>query len=277
MTGVRSSGVVPGRLNIGNRISACFTGAEIAIDVLTPAPLARLSRSSPPPGETKKKMEAFSRLAQWKVGAHAKALNLPMAEAEPSDNELFRLLVKGDEAAFRLLYERYQGPIYRFALHMAGDAATAKETTQEVFMQLVTNSKAYDPAKGTVAAYLFGIARNLTRRSLQHTRLEVPLDAEEMDAGETLPANHLSVLEELTNSEMLDCLRKAIVALPELYREALVLCDLEEMSYAEAAAALGCSPGTIASRLHRARALLKSKLSANHVCNESIRIGRSAV
>jgi len=222
-------------------------------------------------------MEAFSRSAQWKVGAHAKAPTLPMAEAEPSDNELFRLLVKGDEAAFRLLYERYQGPIYRFALHMFGDASIAKETTQEVFMQLITNSKAYDPAKGTVAAYLFGIARNLTRRSLQHTRLEVPLEDEDVEGEEVLAANDLTALEELTNSEMLDCLRKAILALPELYREALVLCDLEEMSYAEAAATVGCSPGTIASRLHRARALLKSKLNKNNVCNESIRIGRSAV
>lgn len=229
------------------------------------------------PGRPEKKMEAFSRLAQWKIGAQAKALNLPMAEAEPSDNELFRLLVKGNEAAFGLLYERHQGAIYRFALHMAGDAATAKETTQEVFMQLITNPRAYDPDKGTVAAYLFGIARNLTRRSLRHTRFEVPLGDEGMQGEERLAANDLSALEELTNSEMLDCLRKAIIALPELYREAVVLCDLEEMSYADAAATLRCSPGTIASRLHRARALLKSKLSANNVCNESIRTGRSAV
>jgi len=126
-------------------------------------------------------MEAFAKFAQWKVGANAKALNLPMSEAESSDYELLRQLAKGDETAFRVLYERYQGLIYRFALHMGGDSATAKETTQEVFMLLITNSKAYDPAKGSVCGYLFGMARNLTRRTLQHTRLEVPLEEEGME------------------------------------------------------------------------------------------------
>lgn len=208
-------------------------------------------------------MEAFPRFVQWKLGAHAKALNLPMSEAELSDHELFRRLAKGNETAFSLLYERYQGPIYRFALHMAGDAATAKETTQEVFMQLITNSQGYDPAKGSVAGYLFGIARNLSRRSLQRRRLEVPLEDETSETEEaSTAAGDVDALTELSNSELLDCLRKAVLALPEPYREAVVLCDLEEMSYADAGAALECSAGTIASRLHRARALLKLKLKS---------------
>lgn len=221
-------------------------------------------------------MEAFAKFAQWKVGANAKALNLPMSEAESSDYELLRQLGKGNETAFQALYKRYQGLIYRFALHMGGDSATAKEITQEVFMQLITNSKAYDPAKGSVGGYLFGIARNLTRRSLRHTRLEVPLEEEGMEGEETLAASDISVLDDLTNTEMLECLRKAVLALPESYREAVILCDLEEMSYADAGETLGCSPGTVASRLHRARALLKLKLRANNVCNESIRTGRSS-
>ena len=74
-------------------------------------------------------------------------------------------------------------------------------------------------------------------------------------------ASDLDVLAELSNSELLEYLRKAVLALPEQYREAVALCDLEEMSYADAAALLECSPGTVASRLHRARTMLKMKLS----------------
>ncbi len=87
-----------------------------------------------------------------------------MAESSPADRELFKQLAKGNETAFSALYERYQGPLYRFALHMSGNGATAEEVTQEVFMLLIGNPKGYDATKGPVGGYLFGIARNLTRR-----------------------------------------------------------------------------------------------------------------
>jgi RNA polymerase sigma-70 factor (ECF subfamily) len=205
-------------------------------------------------------MEAFPKFAQWRVGAEQKVLSLPTTDAELSDLELLRQLGKGNEAAFRMLYDRYQGPIYRFALHMAGDSATANEATQEVFMSLIRNSKGYDPARGSVAGYMFGIARNLVRRDREQRRLEVQLPEEGGDGDQILLSADLSVLEELSAVETLDLLRKAVLALPELYREAVVLCDLEEMTYAAAGEALGCSPGTVASRLHRARSLLKTKL-----------------
>jgi RNA polymerase sigma-70 factor, ECF subfamily len=82
-----------------------------------------------------------------------------------------------------------------------------------------------------------------------------------LTARASLPASDLNVLAELSNAELLETLRKAVLALPEPYREVVALCDLEELHYAEAAAILECSPGTVASRLHRARAMLKTKLS----------------
>lgn len=186
-----------------------------------------------------------------------------MADSPSHDQELLRQLAKGDEAAFRALYERYQGPIYRFALHMSGNNATAEEVTQEVFMLLIGNSKAYQPEKGAVAGYMFGIARNLTRRSIQRRRLDVPIgDCDGIGEGSSPAlASDLDVLEELSQSELLELLRKAVLSLPEPYREAVILCDLEEMSYDRAAESLACSPGTVASRLHRGRAILKAKLS----------------
>ena len=77
----------------------------------------------------------------------------------------------------------------------------------------------------------------------------------------TLPVVVVSAMSKVTDL-LLDSLRRALLALPELYREVVVLCDLEEMTYADAAAVLECSAGTIASRLHRAHNILRARLVA---------------
>jgi RNA polymerase sigma-70 factor (ECF subfamily) len=184
----------------------------------------------------------------------------PMAESLSLDRELYRQLAKGREEAFSALYERYQGPIFRFAWHMSGNSATAEDVTQEVFMLLIRNPKNYDPAKGSLAGYLFGIARNLTRRRLDRSRLDAPLAEDWTDSNENELAGDTDLLGDLTRSELLQCLQKAILGLPDQYREVVVLCDLSEMSYPDAAAVLECPPGTVASRLHRARLMLKARL-----------------
>jgi RNA polymerase sigma-70 factor (ECF subfamily) len=206
-------------------------------------------------------MERFAQFEQWITGAAKVGPKRAMADTPVEDQELLRQLRKGNETAFTALYERYQGPVYRFALHMSGNTATAEEVTQEVFMLLIGNPKGYEAAKGSVAGYLFGIARNLTRRVLQRSRLDMPIEEEWLDTGDAGFTSDLDVLSELSNTELLEFLRKAVLALPEQYREVVALCDLEEMSYADAAALLECSQGTVASRLHRARAMLRTKLS----------------
>ena len=183
-----------------------------------------------------------------------------MAESSSDDLELLRQLARGSEKAFAAFYDRFQGPIYRFALHMSGNRASAEEITQETFMAVIRKPRAYDPAKGSVAGYLFGIARNLMRHRMHESAHDVPFveDATEEDVACT--ADDLDLLEELSQSQSLEYLRKAVLSLPEAYREVVVLCELEEMSYPNAAAVLKCSPGTIASRLNRARTMLKTKL-----------------
>src|SRR5947209_8146403 len=180
-----------------------------------------------------------------------------MAEPATNEAELLRQLAKGNEDAFRALYDFYQGSIFRFALHMSGNHSTAEEVTQEVFMQLISNFKGYDPAKGPLAAYLFGMARNLTRRAMR----QLPREEELAEDDAIEAASDLDLVEELSQSDLLEHLKKAVLALPEPYREVVVLCDLEEMSYPAVAEVLQCSTGTVASRLHRARAMLKTKLS----------------
>jgi RNA polymerase sigma-70 factor (ECF subfamily) len=169
---------------------------------------------------------------------------------ETSDLELLRRIAGGDREAFAALYRRRQRGIYRFALQMCGSPAAAEDITQEVFLLLIRQPGAYEPARGPVAAFLYGVARNLV---LRHGGREQPLEE-----GAEAPGEHPEA--EAARWELVETVRAAVLALPVHYREAVVLCDLEEMDYAEAASALGCAVGTVRSRLHRGRQLLARRL-----------------
>jgi RNA polymerase sigma-70 factor (ECF subfamily) len=173
------------------------------------------------------------------------------------DEILVRRMAEGDEEAFTALYRRLQGGIYRFALQMSGSAAVAEDVTQDVFLLLIRESGRYEGGRGTVRAFLYGVARNHVLRALEKNRAGVPLEDEMEPAA---PSG--DPLASLTREELLESVRQAVLALPAHYREVVVLCDLEEMGYAEAAVALGCAVGTVRSRLHRARSLLLDKLRA---------------
>ncbi len=174
------------------------------------------------------------------------------AAAIHDDAHLLRRTREGDERAFSLLYDRYQGCIYRFALRLSGSEDLAEDVVQEVFLALIRGRQAFDPAAGPLKSYLFGMARNMVRRLV----LEPPVEPDEdlQDLSE-------DPLDGLEQAESIAKVRRALLGLPAHYREAVVLCDLEEMSYEEAAAALECAVGTVRSRLHRARALLLARLS----------------
>jgi RNA polymerase sigma-70 factor, ECF subfamily len=182
-----------------------------------------------------------------------------------SDAELLRLIVAGDEPAFTALYRRHQGTVYRFALLMSGSAHVAEEVTQEVFLALLREAQRYDPARSALTSYLYGVARNQVLRLLSRERPYVPL-LEENEEGEALPLPQLiaqdNPLSDCTRNEVSRLVRQAVLALPARYREVIVLCDFQELSYAEAALALDCPLGTINSRLHRGHALLLKRLRA---------------
>ncbi len=171
------------------------------------------------------------------------------------DHDLMRRMALGDEAAFTELYRRHQAAVYRFALEVSGSESIAEDVVQETFLTLMRDGQAYDAARGTPGAFFYGIARNHLRRRLGRGRLVSGEEAAE-PAAEGHPES------ELARSELIAAVRAAVLALPLHYREAIVLCDLEEADYAEAAAALGCSVGTVRSRLHRARRLLARRLGA---------------
>jgi len=197
----------------------------------------------------------------------------------PSYDELLRLMLAGDENAFVALYRRRQGGIYRFALQMSGSEAIAEDVTQEVFMVLMNEAGNYDPAKGSLSAYLYGVARNHVLRSLSRDRSFVSIGDSYEEEGQGVHEQLIAQddpLADLTRSEMIESVRQAVMALPPHYREVVILCDLHEMSYAEAAQVLSCAVGTIRSRLHRARALLIEKLRATKNTDAAAPIVNSA-
>lgn len=173
-----------------------------------------------------------------------------------TDSALVRTMLGGDREAFAELYRRRQRDVYRFALHMTGAQDLAEDVTQEVFIVLMRKGNQYDELKGSVNAFLLGITRNHVLRRLRQERSFVSF----ADTVSDVAINETGISETLTRTEAIQAMHRAVLNLPEHYREVVALCDLQELSYAEAAAVLGCAIGTVRSRLHRARSILIEKL-----------------
>ena len=182
-------------------------------------------------------------------------------KSDVNDNDLLRLMLAGDEEALSVLYRRRQGSVYRFALQMSGSRSIAEDVTQEVFLFLMREGHVFDDAKGTVGAFLLGVARVHVRRRLRAEHRLEPLGDESDDDDVFMQStSDICPLEDLTRAETIESVRKAVLSLPPKYREVVVLCELQDVSYGETAEILGCAIGTVRSRLHRGRALLLAKL-----------------
>lgn len=179
----------------------------------------------------------------------------------------------GDEEAFISLYRRRQPDIHRYVFGMSNSRMTTEDVTQEVFVNLIHHADRFDPARGSVRSFLYGIARNCL---LQHFERERPYVQYDGDIAENESSalrkawrpDLTNPLAQLTTAELLDDLRQAVLTLPLKYREAVVLCDLQEMDYVDAAAVMRCPVGTVRSRLHRGRELLVQKLKSSVAAND---------
>jgi RNA polymerase sigma-70 factor (ECF subfamily) len=171
-----------------------------------------------------------------------------------TDEDLVAAVAAGDREAFGALYRRRRPDVFRFAMHMIGVPGAAEDVAQDVFMTVIHEALRYDPRRAGVVAWLLGIARNHARRRLAERRFEPLPETDAEPRTDTDPADGLS------RAQQTAALRRALVALPIVYREAIVLCDLQELSYQEAAAAAGCAIGTVRSRLHRGRAMLTAAM-----------------
>jgi RNA polymerase sigma-70 factor, ECF subfamily len=154
------------------------------------------------------------------------------------------------DAEFQDAFEQHKDVVYRFAWRMSGPAA-AEDITQDVFVSLLRQPGRFDPARGTLRAFLLGIARNLALKRWRSEHRFEPLDDEAM-AAEVIDFDRLDV------GEMVG---QAVRTLGPLQREVVILAEYEGLTLAEIARAVDADVGTVKSRLHRARENLRRMLA----------------
>jgi RNA polymerase sigma-70 factor (ECF subfamily) len=193
-------------------------------------------------------------------------MTMPPKDLQP-ELQLLARMKQGDEDAFAELYRRHRDAVYRLAMLYSGSTAHAADVTQETFVHFMTQPHQYDPLRGTLAAWLCGIARNMARRAVSGR--EDATDPEVMaDDSSPHPSfiDHDTPLERILRGEMAEQVRRAVAGLKPHYRDILILCELSELSYAEAAQVAGIDIGTVRSRLSRARAQLAQRLAPYDSC-----------
>lgn len=186
----------------------------------------------------------------------------------PHDTELLRLMRTGDGAAFQALYRRHQGPLYRFAMLRSGSPDTAADIVQEVFMGLLTDSFKFDPLRGALPNFLFGVARKLILKHEAPRQREQSLDWDEGDDGDgddpiEMGSEAAEPLRHILSEEVAEQVRRAIGMLAPHYRDAVILFEMHELSYLEIAEICQVDIGTVRSRLSRGRAALAKRLAAH--------------
>ena len=154
------------------------------------------------------------------------------------------------DAEFQAVFDQHKDAVYRFAWRMSRSPVAAEDITQDVFVGLLRHPGRFDPARGTLRAFLLGIARNV---ALKHWRREhrfAPLD----DDAVVAPID-------LERGDVGDMVARAVRALGPLQREVVILAEYEGLTLAEVARAVDADVGTVKSRLHRARENLRRMLA----------------
>ena len=182
-------------------------------------------------------------------------MTMPPKDLQP-ELALLARMKDGDEEAFTALYRRHRDAVYRLALLYAGSTAIAADATQETFLHFITQPGQYDPQRGTLGAWLCGVARNIARKAAGWR--DEPFDPEGFAGQQVDPE---TPLERLLKAEVAEEVRRALASIAPHYRDVLILCELSELSYAEAAQVCGIDIGTVRSRLSRARSQLAQRLA----------------
>ena len=186
---------------------------------------------------------------------------------EPLDTELLRQVHAGQADAFTALYRRHQGPLYRYALLRCGSGDAAADIVQEAFMGLLTGRLGYDPLRGQLQHFLFGVARNLALKldaaRQRHPQLPAPAeDDSELELELDTASEAAGPLARLLGNEAAEEVRRALSLLPPHYRDPVILYELHDLSYQEIATVCQVDIGTVRSRLARGRAALAKRLQA---------------
>jgi RNA polymerase sigma-70 factor (ECF subfamily) len=200
--------------------------------------------------------------------AQAVGLSSSRSVEEASDHDLLAAIRDGDELAFQEIVRRYRNPITNFVYRMLDDYERSVELAQETFIRIYTSASRYE-ATYSFSTYIYRIASNLAiseLRQRKRRKLVSLFSTFTDDRGETieidLPDASPLQDESLIDNERRQAVGRAISSLPVKYRAAVVLRDIEGLSYERIAETLNLSEGTVKSRINRARNLLKEKLSA---------------
>ena len=191
-----------------------------------------------------------------------------------TDEFLLQKAVNGDQAAFLELYDRFRQPIFRFAYRLVGSVEIAEDVTHDCFLSLIRKPENFRPERASLKTYLFAAARNLALKHFRDTGREAGLDEiteEPKDSPRRGP------LGRLLDEELATKVRDAILSLPPLQREALVLFEYEGLSLNEVAEIAGTDVGAIKARLYRGREGLRRILSPYLDRNQQLKRGQEIV
>jgi RNA polymerase sigma-70 factor (ECF subfamily) len=191
------------------------------------------------------------------------------ANAELEDLQLTEALRSGSERAYEELLTRFQQPVYTLALRLLNDQAEACDVVQEVFLKVFRNVGSFR-AQSTLKTWIYRItvneAHNARRWFFRHRRKEVDLDQSPEDTRnwkETIPDSSRSPYDEALDREQQVMIEAALDRINPVFREAVVLRDITDMSYEEIAEVLGVSLGTVKSRILRGREALRGELAGS--------------
>lgn len=177
------------------------------------------------------------------------------AASTMTDGNLLQTAVHGDDAAFRVLYERHRDAVFRFAYRMLQSVELAEEITHDCFLSLIKKPSRFDASRASLKTYLCAAARN---QAIKHLQRE--MSHEELNPD--LPiSDHWNPLKQVIGAELSAVVRNAIAVLPPLQREAVILFEYEDLSLAEIALIVNADVGTVKARLHRGREKLRQLLA----------------
>jgi len=198
--------------------------------------------------------------------------------AKPEDFVLVESLRKGQERAYEELISRFQQPVYVLAIRLLGDSSEAADVVQEVFLKVFRNIGSFR-GQSSLKTWIYRItvneAHNARRWFFRHRRREVELDTnpdESRDWQESIPDRNRSPYEEAVNQQRHSMIEAALERISPIFREAVVLRDITDLSYEEIAEVLGVSLGTVKSRILRGREALREQLAGSLESRPALRL-----
>jgi len=198
--------------------------------------------------------------------------------ADHDDLRLVEALRHGDEPAYEELITRFQQPVYALAMRLLDDQGEAGDVVQEVFLKVFRNVGAFR-CQSSLKTWIYRItvneAHNARRWFFRHRRREVELDQsadENRDWKEVIPDNSRSPFDVAFDREQQVMIEAALERINPIFREAVVLRDITDLSYEEIAEVLGVSLGTVKSRILRGREALREKLAGSLHTRPALRL-----